>query len=277
MTRWLPALGCLTLQAAFADAPAPPAWTHQLVGDITANQVALKDWAQGGDNAFAWGFTLNGTTLRTALRTDWTTGCKLAFGQNKLGDQAVRKTVDRIEVESALTYKLGGYVDPYLKGTFKSQLLRGYKYGDGPRTAVSDLFDPATFTQSAGAGVRPLEQAKTKVGLALREIVTRDFVSYTDDARTPAIEEVRVDGGLESVTDVAWNLADNVLVKSKVEVFVPVTEPGDATAGNDAALTVMLSQYITLNASLEVRRDPTASADLQLKQTTALGLRYNLF
>jgi hypothetical protein len=28
-------------------------WTHQLVGDVTANQVALKDWAAGGDDASA--------------------------------------------------------------------------------------------------------------------------------------------------------------------------------------------------------------------------------
>ena len=46
---------------------------------------------------------------------------------------------------------------------------------------------------------------------------------------------------------------------------------------NDATLTVNLSEYITLNVNLEIVNDPTSSDDVQLKQTTALGLRYNLF
>ncbi|MEC8932803.1 MAG: hypothetical protein VX290_08045 [Candidatus Latescibacterota bacterium] len=36
-----------------AQEKAPSPWTHQLVGDVTANQVALKDWAAGGDDASA--------------------------------------------------------------------------------------------------------------------------------------------------------------------------------------------------------------------------------
>ena len=40
------------LMAQEEAAPTSP-WTHQLLGDVTANQVALKDWAAGGDDAFA--------------------------------------------------------------------------------------------------------------------------------------------------------------------------------------------------------------------------------
>ncbi|HCV22562.1 MAG: hypothetical protein CME13_20145 [Gemmatimonadetes bacterium] len=36
-----------------AQEKASSPWTHQLVGDVTANQVALKDWAAGGDDASA--------------------------------------------------------------------------------------------------------------------------------------------------------------------------------------------------------------------------------
>jgi hypothetical protein len=271
---------CLAAVAAGAQeaepAPASP-WTHTLVGDVTANQVALKDWAQGGDNSLSWGYSLNGTSDRAIGSTVWSTTYKFAFGQNKLGDQAIRKVVDKLEVETSYTWKTERHLDPYLKATMKTQAFRGYRYGETTRTAVADFFDPAYLTQSAGIGLQPIPEAKTRLGLALREIITRDFNSYADDDETAEVEKTRVDGGLESVTDAAWELADNIQLTSKLEIFVPFTEVGDTSIGNDATLVVKLSEYITLNVNLQILNDPTSSDDLQIKQTTALGLRYSLF
>lgn len=257
-------------------APAPP-WSHTLVGDVTANQVALKDWAQGGDNSLSWGYSLNGTSDRTIGSTVWSTTYKLAFGQNKLGDQAIRKVVDRLQVETSYTWKTERHLDPYLKGTLKTQSFRGYRYEESTRTAVSDFFDPAYLTQSAGLGVQPIPEAKTRLGAALRQIITRDFNSYADKKKTTKVEQTRFDAGVESVTDAAWNLADNIQLTSKLEIFVPVTKLGDTSIGNDATMVVKLSQYITLNVNLQILKDPTSSDDVQIKQTTALGLRYSLF
>lgn len=252
-------------------------WTHQLVADLTANQVALEDWAAGGDDAFAWGFSFNGTSQRDTEANVWATFYKFAFAQNKLGDQDIRKTVDRIEVESALTMKLAFIVAPYVKTTVKTQAFRGHIYDGDTKTAVSDLFDPAYFTQSAGAAAQLSEQVSTRLGAALRQIMTRDFNGYSDDDVTTKIEQLRWDGGVESVTDVNWPLADNILMTSKLEIFVPLNELGDRSIGHDATLTVKLSDHINLNMNLQLLDDPTASDELQLKQTTAFGVSYNLF
>jgi hypothetical protein len=259
------------------EAPTASPWTHQLVGDVTANQVALKDWAAGGDDAFAWGFSFNGTSERNTEGTVWATAYKLAFGQNKLGDQDIRKTVDRVEVETALTMKFDYIVNPYVKATMKTQAFRGHIYDGDLKTAVSDLFDPVYFTESAGAAMKVNEQVATRLGAALREIITRDFNGYSDDEATAKIEKTRWDGGLESVTDVNWALAENILFTSKLEIFVPLNEVGDRSIGNDATLTVKLSDHINLNVNLQLLDDPTASEELQLKQTTAFGLSYSLF
>lgn len=283
MKRLFALLLCGAMPALAQEAaPAAPAveaglWTHNLVGAVTANQVALKDWAQGGDNSFSWGYSLNGTSERVNGAFSWQTGYKFAFGQNKLGDQPVRKVVDKLELETVLGWDSGRPLDPYVKATMKTQSFRGYNYTDTQRTAVASFFDPAYLTQSAGIGMKPIEQATTRFGLALREIITRDFNSYSDDAETAKVEKLRVDGGVESVTDAAWQMADNIQLSSKLEIFVPITEPGDTSIGNDATLTVKLSEYVTLNVNLEILKAPTASDDVQIKQTTALGLRYSLF
>ena len=72
-------------------------------------------------------------------------------------------------------------------------------------------------------------------------------------------------------------LAENILLTSKLEIFVPLNEPGDRSLSNDATLTVKLSDHINLNVNLLLLDDPTASDDLQLTQTTAFGVSYSLF
>ena len=97
-------LGWIASVSAETEAPPSTAWTHQLVGNLTANQVALKDWAQGGEDALSWSVSVEGKSARERELTQWVTSYKFALGQTKLGDEEIRKTVDRIDLESTLTY-----------------------------------------------------------------------------------------------------------------------------------------------------------------------------
>jgi hypothetical protein len=112
---------CGTLQAQEATAP----WKHSLAGAVNLSQVALKDWAQGGEDALAWALTLNGGSTYATDKVDWNNTDKLAFGQSKLGDQDVRKTDDKISLGTTLTYKVGTYLNPYVGATMKTQFAHG--------------------------------------------------------------------------------------------------------------------------------------------------------
>lgn len=267
-------LGWIASVSAETEAPPSTAWTHQLVGNLTANQVALKDWAQGGEDALSWGVSVEGKSLRGKQLTEWVTTYKFALGQTKLGDQEIRNTVDRIDLESTLTYKLDTFVDPYVAATLKTQFFKGYDYGAVGKTAVARFMDPVYLTQSAGVGLTPRPEIKTRLGLAVREILTRDFTSYADDAETQKVEKTRVDGGMESVTNGEWQLADNILFTSKLEIFAPFTALDETAVRNDNALAVKVIRYVSLNLHLQVVDDATASDKVQIKQALALGLTY---
>ena len=252
-----------------------PPWTHKLVGNLAANQVALKDWSQGGDDAFSWGITVDGKAVREKQLTLWTTTYKFAFGQTKLGDQEIRKTTDQIDLETILTYKLDKYINPYVATTAKTQFFKGYNYTSAGKVAVARFMDPAYLTQSAGAGFTPRSEIKTRLGVALREIITRDFNHYADDKETlDEVEKIRVDGGMESVTNGEWQLKENVLLTSKLEIFAPFTALDEISVRSDNTVMVKLIRYVTLNVSLLIVDDATASDELQVKQATALGLSY---
>ena len=255
-----------------AEAPAGP-WTHKLVGAITATQVQLKDWSQGGEDALAWTVSLDGASNYESGRYNVANTYQFAFGQTKLGSGGVRKTDDRIDLSSTLTYMLGTILNPYVSATFKTQFAGGYTYE--PKVEISKFLDPAYITQSAGVGYQPRPEIKTRLGLGLREVITSDYTRYADDPGTTKIEDVSVDGGLESVTDAEWQMSDNVLFTSKLEVFAPLAAVDETVLRNNNRLTVKVSEYVNVNLNVELVQDDKATEDLQVKQVLALGLSYS--
>ena len=262
------------------DSSAPPkyGWAHSVVAGLTATQVSFNNWTQGGENALAYTVSLEGKSTDDLAEINWANDYKFAYGQTRLGDQGVRKTDDKIDLASVLSYKLGGVLNPYVAATFKTQFTRGYKYdGGGTATGVSDFFDPGYLTQSAGAVYQPIPEAKTRFGFALREIVTSRFAPlYTDDPSTAGVEKTRVNGGLESVTEVNWKLADNILLTSKLELFDAFNAMDVIIVRSDNTLAMKVNKYIVVNVNVQLINERPVSPRMQVKQTLALGLTYSL-
>lgn len=251
-------------------------WVHSLVGTLTATQVAFTDWTQGGENSLAWALGGDGKSTNEQEQTSWTNSYKLGFGQTRLGDQGIRKTDDRIDLETMLTYKLGGKVSPYAAATLKTQFAKGYKYdAQGASTAVSQFFDPAFMTQAVGVVYQPITELKTRFGVGLREILTSDFPGYADDPATLEVEKTSVRGGLESVTEFAWKLDENVGFSSKLEMFSAFKKLDEVIVRSDNTLSAKVSKYITVLLNLQLLNEKAVSPRTQVKETLAIGLSYS--
>jgi hypothetical protein len=251
-------------------------WVHSLVGSLTATQVAFTDWTQGGENSLAWALGGDGKSTNEQEQTIWTNSYKLGFGQTRLGDQGIRKTDDRIDLETMLTYKLGGKVNPYAAATMKTQFAKGYKYDtQGASTAVSQFFDPAFMTQTVGMVYQPITELKTRFGVGLREIITSNFPGYADDPATLEVEKTSVRGGLESVTEFAWKLDENVGFSSKLEMFSAFKKLDEVIVRSDNTLSAKVSKYITVLLNLQLLNEKAVSPRTQVKETLAIGLSYS--
>jgi hypothetical protein len=257
-------------------APAPPpeyGWKHGLVAGLTLTQVAFTDWAAGGENSLSYTITADGKSVDDLEKTNWITTYKFAFGQTRLGDQGLRKTDDVIDLSTVLTYKVGEYVNPYAAATMKTQFAKGFEYSStGARNQVSAFFDPAYLTQSVGAGYQPTKEIKTRIGVALREVITSQFNQYTDDpATTNEVEKTTVDGGIESVTNVDWQIAENILFTSQFKML------DEVVVRNNSQITAKVNKYVTTILSLQLINEKRVSPRTQVKESIALGLSYTLF
>jgi hypothetical protein len=265
--------------------PPPPAqtaeiapWKHNMIISANITQISFTDWAQGGENALAYALFLEGKSAYTEGVIDWVNSYKFGFGQAKLGSQGIRKTDDKIDLESVLTYKIGAYVNPYASATLKTQFTEGVTYdATGLATAVSNFFDPAYLTQSAGVGYQPLPEVKTRFGVALREIVSNKFNAlYTDDPSTTEIEKLKVDGGMESVTEVGMTVMENVVLTAKLELFAPIKNLDQTTVRSDNTLSAKVNKYLSVNFNIQLINDSRVQARTQIKQTLAVGFNYTL-
>ncbi len=264
------------------DPSTPPkpeyGWKHGLVAGLTLTQVAFTDWAQGGENALAYTLSADGKSIDDEETSNWTNTYKFAFGQTRLGSQGLRKTDDVIDLSTVFTYKLGTFINPYAAANLKTQIAKGFFYPEPDSSyQVSTFFDPAFIIQSAGVGYQPLKEIKTRLGVGLREVLTNKFNQYTDDPATNKVEKSAVDGGMESVTNVEWQLEDNILFTTQLELFAPFKTFDEVVVRDNTSITAKVSKYITAILNVQLINEKRVSPRTQIKETIALGLSYTIF
>ena len=270
------AVVCSLIASAQEALPPPPdyGWKHSLVAGLTLTQVAYTDWAQGGANALAYTLSADGKSVNDQEKSNWTNTYKFAFGQVRLGGQGLRKADDLIDIATVYTYKLGTFINPYASATIKTQFANGYIYPSADnKVRVSAFFDPGYLTQSAGVGYQPIPEIKTRLGFALREIVTNKFNQYS----TVPGKKTSVDGGMESVTEVEWKLEDNILFTTKLEMFDPFKHFDEIVIRDNTSITAKVNKYIIAMLNVQFINEKRVTPRTQVKETIALGLSYTLF
>ena len=111
-------------------------WTNSGYAGLKLTQVSFTNWATGGDNAFA--FDLQGTYQADYKhnRHVWKNRLELAYGLNKTKGDGLKKTSDKIYLNSNLN--------------FQSQFTRGYDYAISRDISVSEFMSPGYLMTGFG-------------------------------------------------------------------------------------------------------------------------------
>ncbi len=253
-------------------------WRHDLILGFALTQVSFTDWEQGGENSLSYRGSLDGKSVHTGGRITWSMSYKFVFGQTRSGTQGIRKNDDRIDVESVVSYDIGADVNPFASVSLLTQFANGYKYGkDGSREAVSKFFDPAYITEYVGFGYKPVSTLKIRLGFALRETFVSRFTIYTDEPGTERVEKLRIDGGPSIVTELEWKLDDNILLKSKLNLFAPIRSFDHVIVRSDNSLSAKINRFLSVDLELALINERDVSPRTQIKQSIAVGLNYAIW
>jgi hypothetical protein len=250
-------------------------WTNRMIGTLNLTQASFDNWAQGGENSLAWQLNVNGIFDYEKIKYKWNNTIKIAYGENKIGSDEAIKSIDEIRLESVYHRKWSIYVNPYISLTGETQMMPGYQYGDTAKIRISNFLDPGYFTQGIGAGIEPVKEFKTRLGFALKETIADNFVNFTDDPGTGEVEKLRIEPGIESVSDLETKLSENIIFTSKLELFSNVKRFEEIDVRWDNIFLAKVSTYIDVNLNIKLFYDKDISKKRQLKQALSMGLTYS--
>lgn len=265
--------------AAIAAPEATPAvgtWKPSAVGQFNVNQNAFSNWVPGGVDSLAWQVNLNLGADYSDPDWLWTNKGKFAYGATRSGIQDFRKSADEIRIESVLTWNLPFVVKPYAALRAETQFTTGYEYdANNVATPKTGFLDPGFFTQSVGVGYAVSEVMKTRVGFAVRETVTKDYSLAADNLNTLDIEKLKVEPGVEWVTDCKRKLSDILVSTWQLNVFSNCKATDQIVVRWDWLLSANVAKYVTVNLNLIVFYDKAMSTQRQLSETLSVGLTYS--
>jgi hypothetical protein len=137
------------------------AWKISGVFGVTVTNVGLSNWAAGGQNTFAIGGLLAMMANYKFDGITWDNAIESAYGFARVGNDALRKSDDRLIYISKFTRKLK-FIVPFGASAlldFRTQFTSGFDYNkrrpDGEPTVISRLFAPAYLNIATGLDYKP--------------------------------------------------------------------------------------------------------------------------
>ncbi len=242
---------------------------------MNISQVALSNWAKGGDNSIAW--TLMGNLGLSYINDNWTfhNNLKFAFGRTKLGGQDFKTNDNELYLESVLSLHLGWAVDPFFSNTINTAITKGFNFKKDPPEEIANFFDPGYVTQSLGFTYDKLHGFKTRLGFAVQETFTNKYRQYSDNLTTPDKQEAfKIETGIESVTSGEFHSDKNIIFKSSLRLFTRYEHLDVWDLRWDSAFISKINDYINVNFRVLVIYEKKQSLKTQLREGLQLGFTY---
>ena len=132
-------------------------WKVTGVTSLNLSQLALYNWAAGGENSFAGNALIKLSPDYDNGTMSWDNDLTLGLGMVKQGDNPAKKSDDQIEVTSKLGYRASEKWHYSAMAGFNTQFAIGYEDPDLQTVKVSNFMAPAYLNLSLGMDYKPNE------------------------------------------------------------------------------------------------------------------------
>ncbi len=158
------------------------------------NQVALSNWAAGGQNSLAWNTTFDFTANYAKGQWKWDNLIHFGYGLSKQGEDPLNKTDDQILLNTSLGYELKGPWYTSLNANFRTQFTKGYNLPNDS-IEISAFMAPGYLVAGLGVEFKPnknfifiLNLVTNKTTFVLDDILSAQGAYGVDSATTVRAE-----------------------------------------------------------------------------------------
>lgn len=269
--------------------PRDSAWTIGGNVGLFFQQVALDNWAGGGENAVAYGAEVNLYANKRRRNHTWFNSLQAGYGMAKVGNDDVRKNNDFLIITSQYgrnlknpKWQLSAGID------FRTQFDDGFNYGgasDGTDTLISTFMAPGFVSPYLGLTFKPNDAFSATISPIMEKM------TFVLDDQLSSIGAYGVDPGDKFRSQTGWSITStfqkeimtNVNLKTNLLLFSAYEEQRHVDVNFDLFLNFKVNKYITTNFTLQAIYDNDVKIEdgdsmgprLQLRNVLNIGLTYN--
>lgn len=256
-------------------------WTTGGALGLNLNQVALKNWAAGGENSLAFGTLVSLFANYQKNKISWDNSLEIGYGLIKQGDVPFRKSDDKLILMSKFGREFVQYWRYSAFAELRTQMTHGYDYSQTPKRTISKLMAPGYLTLSAGGEYKPNDQF-----YALISPVTGKL-TFVNDKTLSNAGAFGVDSGKTVKTELGWlinsqykkKIMEGIDFQSKLNLFGAYNKIKYVDVNWDNLVILKVNKYVSssINAQLIYDndiKDEDGKAKIQLKEVIAVGILY---
>lgn len=268
-------------------APAAPVspWKKKTEFGLNFNQGSFSNsWTGGGVNSIAFAGFFNSKGEYTQGKTNWVNDFQAQYGVLSNKGQSARKSIDRIFFDTKLAHKISAKWNLFGSLNFLSQFNSGYAYGTTAagaetRTLISGLFAPAFITEAVGFEYKPNDRFNMQFApLSMRQTIVADNTLYKTFPKNYGVEQgktIRNEVGLlQVVTNLNQDIAKNVGLKFRHQLFITYDDVKAMDNRIDAQITAKVNKYLNVSFGTIIIYDQDQSYDIQFAQNLGVGFLY---
>jgi hypothetical protein len=286
-------LGLMSLNAQEYDVqakdPVGGFWSYSGKASLLLNQAAFSQWTSGGVNNVSLGFSVDYEIHYKENGWSWDTKSSGSYGLSYIeGDKFLKKTNDRLDINSLLGKE---FSDTWSYSTilnFKSQFARGYRFGtdeegEETRSLRTHFFSPAYLQFGVGL------YWKKSADLWLNIAPFTQRITFVDRQFTQDLADNKAYFGVSNGDNHLFELGasvsgvynfealENVFIENRLSLYSDyLGETENVDFDYSLTATMKVNEYINTQLEVQLVYDDNAVQALQSREVFGVGINLTL-
>ena len=264
-------------------------WSYGGKTALLFNQSAFSKWASGGINNVSLALNVDYEINYKENGWSWDIKVKASYGLSYLeGDKFLKKTNDRLEINSLLGKEFSDTWSYSSILNFKSQIARGYRFGtddegEETRSLKTHFFSPAYLQFGVGLYWKKSKDAWVNIAPFTQRItfVSRQFTNDLKNGKT----YFGVLKGANHLFELGASVTGfykieamkNVFIENRLAVYSDyLGKPENIDFDYTLAAEMKVNELISTQLEVQCVYDDNAVQALQAREVFGIGVRMSL-
>ncbi|MEX2350112.1 MAG: DUF3078 domain-containing protein [Flavobacteriaceae bacterium] len=273
-------------------------WTKSGTFALLFNQSAFNaEWTGGGTSNIAGNISLTYDINYKKGKVSWDNRVIGDYGLTKIkGDEFVRKTNDRLELNSIASYQIQESLWSYsFFANFRTQFAKGYEFDDSTnpitRTETTRFMSPGYLQIGPGMLWKKNDNLHVNIAPATSRFI---FVNskFTDVGNDPmaieafnqnpyfgveANETMRFEFGASVSAFAKFEIMENVSMENTLNLYSNyLEEPQNVDIDYTMNLAMKVNDFLSANLVFQAIYDDNASKGFQIREVFGLGINFKI-